>query len=878
MRLIGNKSKFEVASEFAEALDYALCRAKTCPDGSPGTTVLDHCRYAGAIAGKVALTKLLLFKDVDTKSLAYMVALHDVGKVSLGFQRKYFSSLLKHFARKSLDNNCSSNHAEIGAESMMKMWNLNRDHPLIYAIAMHHGSCDDCLLRNNDDGENWQRERQLLASALAENFNCEKKFQGSECVDSRLLAGLTCVSDWLASDERYFPPSMTSLSHDQLTERVDAVMRDAGFISPQWKKDLTFGDVFKDKNGNRFLPRPEQKALIDAITRPGVYVMEATMGAGKTEAALYAAYKMLSSGANNGIYFALPTRLTSDRIYKRMESFLKAVETTGAAIRLSHGRAWLDNYKVGVSGPELPSWFEPSKRGLIYPFAVGTIDQALLSVMNVKHSFVRFYGLAGKVVILDEVHSYDMYTGSLVDTLVKELRSVGCTVIILSATLTADKRAKLLDIDAVHEQAYPLVSKTENNKQVSVHPKTDNADKNINLKHIIGSNNIICDAILHARKGANVLCIANTVRTAQLWYNILRQEMNEDDEKNIPIGILHSRFLPIHRSEIENKWLELLGKDSNRRPEGSILISTQIVEQSVDIDADYMISELAPIDMMLQRTGRLWRHKRDNRPEKTPILSLALNDTLNNIENFTSEQFKEAIGQGSCYVYSPYVLYRTWKILRDRQTLTIPKQIRELIEGVYSDINESPGTAQSEMKEQLIEDNKRMRLLAQSAEARVTSLPVMGDPSTRFGSKPSVNLLVIKSIDRGLTNNRMKLNFLDGTSIIVRKDKRDFATIKKLYDNIVPVTIREGLKDRSNNSNDLIKYFHSYEMPLIVRRNDDGSLVLDANNSELELAYYFDKGICDNDNVTLSASNHNSNNSYDESEYETTNFIDEVEW
>ncbi len=183
------------------------------------------------------------------------------------------------------------------------------------------------------------------------------------------------------------------------------------------------------------------------------------MGMGKTEAALYAAYQMLVQEKATGIYFALPTQLTSNKIYDRFNSFLHQIvstETPQHALLL-HSGAWLMDTEMGEEGSPGGAWFNHRKRGLLAPFAVGTIDQALMAVMNVKHGFVRAYGLAGKVVILDEVHTYDLYTGTILNALVEFLRQIDCTVIILSATLSQTRRDALLQQSTTSE-AYPLIT------------------------------------------------------------------------------------------------------------------------------------------------------------------------------------------------------------------------------------------------------------------------------------------------------------------------------------------------------------------------------------------------------------------------------------
>jgi CRISPR-associated endonuclease/helicase Cas3 len=198
--------------------------------------------------------------------------------------------------------------------------------------------------------------------------------------------------------------------------------------------------------------------------------IEAPMGHGKTEAALAAAYRLLSSNQATGIYFALPTQVTSNRIHKRVEAFIERIASDSAYVRLAHRASWLreDSYISEVG--EAFSWFASPKRALLCPFGVGTVDQALLGIVCARHFFVRQFALAGKVVILDEIHSYDLYTGTLIDTLVKRLRELGCTVIILSATLTASRRETLLraaNAQVIDSDVYPLLTLAPEGEQAT---------------------------------------------------------------------------------------------------------------------------------------------------------------------------------------------------------------------------------------------------------------------------------------------------------------------------------------------------------------------------------------------------------------------------
>jgi len=820
--------------------------AKTREDGTPGISVLDHCLCAGRVAeylrSLLPETVCCLLPD----ETPYFVSLHDIGKVSPGFQGKYFLSLLKrsspHWAQKC--NTCETNHADVGARAYMKIASVDQDDAVVRAIACHHGTMPQNIPFNTD-GDRWQEERERLVAALATAFGVQGVTVYAKDKNGRLLAGLTCVSDWIASNEEYFPQNEPSPS----VETVGRVLGQIGFSRVSMIRGKSFGDLFQDRKGSPFSPRSEQKSLMNVASSPGVYVMEATMGAGKTEAALSVAYNLISSGYNAGIYFALPTRLTSDRIYLRVQEFLDRVTDDGVPVRLSHGRAWLENYQVGgvgSEGRELPSWFAPSKRGLLYPFAVGTIDQALLATMNVRHSFVRLFGLAGKVVILDEVHSYDMYTGSLVESLVHDLRQVGCTVIILSATLTAKKRDALLGCLTPVDAPYPLVSGNVNGRLVLDAPRVDAIEKRVSLHRLDGVQGVVDEALLRASAGCNVLCVANSVRQAQRWYRLMKAAMPEG---GVMVGLLHSRFPDFRRAEIEDDWMLALGKGDANRPHGSILISTQIVEQSVDIDADYLITELAPIDMLFQRMGRLWRHERGVRPVAEPICALAFDGTQPDSLGVSEDAFRASIGAGSCCVYAPYVLLRTLRVLVGRDGLSIPRDMRTLLEAVYAEQTEEPNSAAAQFKDELEKTRREMEGAAAAAGVAVTSLPARDDsentPPTRYGSRRTIALLLVRSCDDGVGCGKARIELLNGECVCVDRLRRDFSVTKALYANTVSVPVSKVLGNQSREYEHKLLgcHFHAGEMPLLCRVEPDGRLMSVGTGADLGLTYRDDIGV-----------------------------------
>ncbi len=834
-------------------MPFVECRGKTCADGLPGTTVFDHCRYAGVVAEALYALLPKSVKFLYPVSPGLMVSLHDLGKVSPGFQGKYFMPVLSKFspswAKICQNMGANTNHAEVGAEALRVVFESQDKAPVIQAIAAHHGYRPQKIDMLSDRNA-WQLERQKLIRALEQEFQHQISKGELEKGRADLLTGLMCVADWIASDEKYFPPDEAPLSADELSGRVRDVLQECGFRHTDIRSGLSFYDIFQ------FDLRPEQSTLISAVNTPRVYILEASMGSGKTEAALYAAYKLMASGSNHGLYFALPTRLTSDKIHTRVAAFMEKILVSPQAVKLAHGQAWLSEYARGNQDDgrlRTPAWFSPAKRGLLYPFSVGTIDQALLAVMNVKHSFVRLFGLAGKVVILDEVHSYDLYTGTILDSLVKTLRDSGCTVIILSATLTKSRRQKLLAADCGTDNGYPLVSGRPADAQLITTnlPKIDRKTKAVALSWLFGDAEVVvADALEQARKGCNVVCIANTVKKSQLWYRTLLAEMCAEDSNSVKQGLLHSRFPMFQREAIEDDWIEALGKGEMKRPTGSILIATQIVEQSVDIDADYMISELAPVDMLLQRMGRLWRHNRLNRRCEAPAFTVTLENEPSLNTQAEEKDFQNCTGPGSWYVYAPFVFLRTYELMIEREAVIIPSDIRFLLESIYDDsfqINES-GLHQN-LQRKMQGRQKELQARAISAGVNVTSLPIRSDdeenPPTRYNSRPTVSLLIVRDIDIAVAHHTVSLTLLNGEEVLVNQYIKNIEVTRTLYRNIVSVPKIGAFFEVEKDTRILQQHFFASEMPYICKLDRDGkSLLLYDTGKPLGWSYREDFGVC----------------------------------
>jgi CRISPR-associated endonuclease/helicase Cas3 len=542
-------------------------------------------------------------------------------------------------------------------------------------LGQHHGFSPQLGGRRAEaevfGGPLWQQERTALVDKLKQQLGMDWPKIESDA-QARLVAGLTSVVDWIGSGQHFENPD------EPWQAKINLALHESGFVPLTYQTGLSFAQIFG------FTPRPVQEQFIKVVTGPGVYVLEAPMGLGKTEAALYAAYHLLQSGRVCGIYFALPTQLTSNKIYQRFNNFLERILAFGCPHRralLLHGKAWLQQMEMGEEGRPGGAWFNQAKRGLLAPFAVGTIDQALMAAMNVKHGFVRAFGLAGKVVILDEVHTYDAYTGTLLDALVKLLRSLGCTVIILSATLNQKRRSQLLETP-LSSSAYPLITAVTKEQiicELTVEPP---ADTRISITLQQDESRGVQAALDRASQGQQVLWIENTVNEAQQRYLDIAARACE---LGVSCGLLHSRFTVADRQRIEAQWVDLFGKPgwSIRHQQGRILVGTQVLEQSLDIDADFLVSRFAPTDMLLQRLGRLWRHAETPRTAEAACEAWLLAPNLEAAIESPISTFG-----ASAFVYAPYVLCRSLAVWQPVQQLTLPGDIRHLIEASYANREE----------------------------------------------------------------------------------------------------------------------------------------------------------------------------------------------
>lgn len=526
-----------------------------------------------------------------------------------------------------------------------------------------------------------------------------------------ILTGAVIVSDWLASNTDLFP--FDAADGDQRAGLAWEALR----LPPPWQPEAPPDDVavllaqrFPRLRGAEV--RPMQRLVVDAVrgcSSPPLVVIESGMGTGKTEAALLAVEILAQKFHCGGVYVGLPTMATSDGMFARVLNWVEHLDGNGAtSTYLAHGKAGLnddfrglatmspiapiyDDVSARKTEAQVHSWLTGRKKGVLANMVVGTIDQLLFMALQAKHAALRHLAFSGKVVVVDEVHAADDFMRMFLVRALEWMAAYGVPVVLLSATLPSAQRQELADAyrrglghppeQLPNDLAYPLVTTVTGGGTGALGiptPATTHAVELSTIEDDLDTLTELLDEWLV--DGGCVAVIRNTVGRAQEAAAHLRERFHD------AVVLHHSRFIATHRAAREALLRAELGPEADQRPPTRIVVGTQVLEQSLDVDFDAMVTDLAPVDLILQRIGRLHRHPRGPDEGERPPRLRTPQVVVTGIDEWDADGVPTP-GRGAQAVYGLSRLYRSAGVLAlapdTRSVVTLPDAICSLVENAY---------------------------------------------------------------------------------------------------------------------------------------------------------------------------------------------------
>ncbi|MGH8729207.1 MAG: CRISPR-associated helicase Cas3' [Burkholderiales bacterium] len=548
------------------------------------------------------------------------------------------------------------------------------------------------------------------------------------------IAGLAVLADWLGSNTDFFAYRTDSDHPSDLTEywkyaKGQAVLAldAAGVIPLRNKSALGFAELFP----GIIVPSPLQ-AWADTVELgqgPQIHLLEDVTGAGKTEAAVMLAHRLIAAGCADGFFIGLPTMATANAMYDRIAQVYGKLFLSSASLALAHSqRNLVEAFAESILPPgpresdaqqaddtataRCTSWLaDHNKRSLLAPAGVGTIDQALLAVLHSKHQSLRLLGLFRKVLLVDEVHACDVYMQGVLEALLEFHARVGGSAILLSATLPQRMKQALLNAFArgcrssmptpLLAEQYPLVTSWYSGEPDPVEhslPTRDDVPRVIDVRYVRDEDTVVAAIEAALAEGKCVCWIRNTVADALTAFEMFRNKCPA-----ARLTLFHARFALWDRLRIERKVLAWFGERSTPlRRRGRLVIATQVIEQSLDVDFDFVVTDLAPVDRLIQRAGRLQRHPRDERGRR--LRDASARDRRGKpcvwvfgppwSDDPPSDWYKKAFPKAAGVYPNHGQLWLTTKSLRDGH-IAMPEDARRLIEGVFGEKAEFPAGLQS---------------------------------------------------------------------------------------------------------------------------------------------------------------------------------------
>ena len=663
-------------------------------------------------------------KSQDAKRLVlFFLALHDIGKLSDDFQSRRADIMLRLQDRAPAVVGYAR-HGEIGfamwehiifphvlqqagdGTDQDDLWDVLN--PWAEAAMGHHGRPVDHVDAANCpiscSGKCDVSHIRSMVSDLCDMFEITPSLLQKLTYDlkpgmlrtSWSVAGLAVLADWIASGRTACCQKIMPLYDywmDRALPMARSAVRECGILVPEPASDSRRLFSFSSLS-----PMQEFVLSCDIDRKPQLFILEDSTGSGKTEAALFLAHRMMRAGSAQGIYWALPTMATANAMHERMLQAYSRLYEPGAkpSLVLAHGsRHMVSGFRNSIgfkngSRSGCDAWIADNrKKTFLAAVGVGTIDQALLTILPSRHQSLRMAGLGRSVLVVDEVHACDPYMHALLRRLLEFHAAQGGSAILLSATLPKQTRQELVDSfrgggAELTSDCFPMVTHAAST-MVGETPIASSGDakRDIWIK-------MTCDAsdaekMVTAALESNqcVAWIRNTVGDAIEAHDRFARRMPADR-----LMLFHSRFALCDRLEIEQKVIQRFGKNSraaDRR--GRLIIATQVIEQSLDLDFDMIVTDLAPMDLLIQRMGRLHRHKRDRQgnparieERSAPICVVVSPEPVDNAE--TSWFFKSF--RRAAFVYKRHgMLWLTAKALSGCSKLSMPDDARYMINAVF---------------------------------------------------------------------------------------------------------------------------------------------------------------------------------------------------
>jgi CRISPR-associated endonuclease/helicase Cas3 len=648
-----------------------------------------------------------LFKQLQQRSTTAPYERHDL----LGFQCSR-ELVLRVFREATTDAN------QLGL-SDQDLWDILE--PWLSAVMGHHGQPPRLDMRPFLLHLHFPKQvqsdvliflRTLLGLILPGGFplkpEIDDRYMKAFLRVSWIMAGLAVAADWIGSNQRWFPYCDKQMSLNDYWSKIsmpraEIAIAESGLLAVRTAPESDIKNLFSKIAA----PTPLQRLseIIEIGNSPQLYIMEEITGGGKTEAALTLAHRIMAKGFADGIYMALPTMATANAMHNRVREMYRKlyVEDGNPSLILAHSFSHMvlemerksrsdDGYGKSErsASQDCATWLTDSrKKALLAHIGIGTIDQALLSILPVRHQSLRMFGLLRKVLIVDEVHACDAYVHRLLCTLLEFHAAQGGSAILLSATLPQAMRQQLLEaftkgsgqgIETVQSNAYPLLTCLDKG-EVREYPVEARKDVSRTVKvQPLHAMDEVKMALQAALDGGGCACwIRNTVADALQAYHEWVERLGESQ-----VMLFHARFALGDRLTIEDEVNRRFGLDSKKKNrKGKLLIGTQVVEQSLDLDFDFMVTDLAPIDLIIQRAGRLQRHDRGQRIP--PVLGVFMPEP---IQDANRDWFKGFFPK-AVKVYDHHgQLWLTAKWLTEHKAFAMPRDARIMIESVYAETSQ----------------------------------------------------------------------------------------------------------------------------------------------------------------------------------------------